>query len=252
VIRREHRVELASHGPDEHRICGERTCRAQRLSSRSQHPFFFVTEQAGFAGMRIHGAHRNARLLDTPPPAQRLDHGPAGSDNPLSCQQRRNIPEGNMRCHEHHAERMADRIVGHALSCEHHGDIDVAGEVCQPLGMTGIREACEVEGVLVSGGRDDGVYFSTERESDRGLDGVAGDSARTNDAVTTFVGISTAQAPYPDRDSALRWYAGNLVFGTYEGDLGVERLNQRAGGNLGPDPARITQRYRESRRPVRS
>jgi hypothetical protein len=147
---------------------------------------------------------------------------------------------------------MALGIIGHALRREHHGDIDIAGEMCQPLGVTRVGKPCEVKGVLVSRGCDDGVYFSVERELDGRLDGMAGDAAGADDAVPILVGVSTPETPHTNRYSTLRWYIGDLVFGPYDGDVGIERLDQRAGGNLGADAAGITQRHRQPRLAVRS
>jgi hypothetical protein len=39
----------------------------------------------------------------------------------------------------------------------------------------------------------------------------------------------------------------DLVFGTDNRDLCIDRLNQRSGGDFGPDPARITEGYSEPR-----
>ena len=44
-----------------------------------------------------------------------------------------------------------------------------------------------------------------------------------------------------------RGYSGDLVFRADDRDLGIEWLGQRAGGDLGPDPARIAQRDGEPR-----
>jgi hypothetical protein len=144
-----------------------------------------------------------------------------------------------MRGDEHDAQRMAVRIAGDGLGGEHHGHIDIAGEVRQPLGVARVGKPCEVKGVLVSGGRDDGVDFSAERESDGGFDGVAGDAACADDAVTILAGVSTAQAPHTYRYSTLGWYIGDLVFGTHDRNVGVERLDQRTTGDLGTDAARV-------------
>jgi hypothetical protein len=147
---------------------------------------------------------------------------------------------------------MAFEIVCDALGGQHHGDVYIAGQVGQPLGVSGVGKTGEVKGVLVSGGRDDGVYFSAERESDGGLDSVAGDAARADDTVTIPVGISASQCPHTHGYSALRWNVGYLVFGTDEGDVGIEGLDQRTAGNLGADAAGITQRHRQPRPAVRS
>jgi hypothetical protein len=143
-------------------------------------------------------------------------------------------------------------IVGNALRGEHHGHVDIACEVCEPLGVTGVGKTREVKSVLVSGGCDDRVYFSAERESDRGLDGVAGDAAGPDDAVTILVGVSTAQTPHTNRYSTLGGYAGNLVLGTDDGDVGIERLGQRTTRDLGTDAAGVTQRHGQPRPAVRS
>jgi hypothetical protein len=147
---------------------------------------------------------------------------------------------------------MAVGIVGNALRGEHHGHVDIAREVCEPLGVTGVGKTCEVKGVLVSGSCDDGVYFSAERESDRGLDGVAGDTAGADDPVTILVGVSTPQTPHTNRYSTLGGYAGNLVLGTDDGDVRIERLGQRTTRDLGTDAAGVTQRHRQPRPAVRS
>jgi hypothetical protein len=152
-----------------------------------------------------------------------------------------------MRGHEHDPERMALGIVGHPFRGEHHGHIDIAGEVCQPLGMARVGETCEVKGVLVSGGCDDSVDFSAEREFDGGFNRVAGYAARADDAVTVLAGVSTAETPHTYRYSTLGWYIGDLVFSTHDRDVGIQRLGQRATRNLGTDAAGVTQRHRDPR-----
>jgi hypothetical protein len=197
--------------------------------------------------MRIHRAHCDARLLDSPPPAERVKDSPTRSHDTLRRKQGRNIPEGHMRGHEYDAKRMTLGIVGDALRRKHHRHVDIADEVCQPLGVTGVGKTCEVKGVLVSGGCDDGVDFSAERESDGEFDGVAGDAACADDAFTILAGVSTAEAPDTYRYSTLSWYIGDLVFGTHDRDVGIERLGQRATRDLGTDAAGVTQRHRDPR-----
>jgi hypothetical protein len=143
-------------------------------------------------------------------------------------------------------------IVGHALRREHHGDIYIAGEVRQPLGVTRVGKAGKVKGVLVSGGRDDGVDFSAEREPDRGLDGVAGYAAGADDAVTILVGVSTSHPPDTNRHATPGWNVCDLIFGTDEGDLGFERRAQGACRDFGADTAWISQRHGDARRCARS
>jgi hypothetical protein len=92
-----------------------------------------------------------------------------------------------------------------------------------------------VEGVLVSRGGDDGVHFSAERESDCGLDRVAGDPACADDALTILVGVSTSETPDSNCYASLGRYVRNLFFGTDEGDVGFERLGQRLARDLRTD-----------------
>jgi hypothetical protein len=133
------------------------------------------------------------------------------------------------------------RIVCDALGGEHHGDVYIADKVGEPFSMTGVGKAGEVEGVLVSGPCNDGIDFTTQRESDRSLDGVAGDAAGPDDTVTILVRVSAAEAPGTDRYSALCWNAGDLVFGTHDGDLCVDSMSECAACNLRTDPTGVAQ-----------
>jgi hypothetical protein len=56
------------------------------------------------------------------------------------------------------------------LSREHHRYVDVAGQMGQPFGMSGVGKSGEVKRVLVSGRGDDGVDLALEGQSDRSLD----------------------------------------------------------------------------------
>ncbi len=86
-----------------------------------------------------------------------------------------------------------------------------------------------------------------EGELDRRFDGVAGDAAGTQQSLTIRVRVAAAQPPRPDRDSPRRGYSGDLVFRADDRDLGIEWLGQRAGRDLGPNPARVPQRDGEPR-----
>jgi len=143
---------------------------------------------------------------------------------------------------QYHPKWEALGIVGRLLRSEHHGDIDVAGEVGQPLGVTGIREACEMESVLVGGRRDDGVDLAAEGELYRGLNGVAGDAAGANQPFAVRFRVTTAQPPCTDGDAPLSRYFCDLVFRADNRDLGFERLDQGAGDDLGSDASGVTQR----------
>lgn len=98
-----------------------------------------------------------------------------------------------------------------------------------------------MESVFVGGCRNDGVDFAAEGQLYRRFEGVAGDPACADQAFAVRVRVTAAQPPCPDGDSLLSRYPGDLVFRPNDRDLGCERLSQRAGRDLGPDPARIPQ-----------
>lgn len=93
----------------------------------------------------------------------------------------------------------------------------------------------------------DGIDVAVEGQLDRGLDRVSGDSAGADDPFTVPVRVSAPRSPGPDRDSPLGRYRRYLIFRAHDGDLGVDRVRQRARYNLGADPARIAQRNGEPR-----
>jgi hypothetical protein len=247
VIGGQHRVELSSHGPHEHRICRQRTRGLKHLRRGPKDPLLLVAEQARLAGMRIHRADRHSGPLDAPPVPQRLIHGLPGSHHPLDGEQGWHVPERHMGRDQYHAQRMAVGIAGCGFGGQHHRHIDIAGEVGQPFGVTGIGEAGEMEGMLVGGGGDDGVHFAAESELHGRFDRVAGDAARADLALAVRAGVAAAVSPGSDRYLTLRRNAGDLVLRANQGDLSFERLGQGAGRDLGPDPTRIPQRDGEPR-----
>jgi hypothetical protein len=95
----------------------------------------------------------------------------------------------------------------------------------QPFGMTGVPKTCEMEGVLVGWGSDDGIDFTVLRQLNRGFDGMSGDAAGTNGSVSVGGSIAAAQAPGADGDPLLRFQPGNLVFRPDDRNLGFERLD---------------------------
>jgi hypothetical protein len=65
---------------------------------------------------------------------------------------------------EYHPQRMAAGLPGRGLGGQHHGYVNIAREVGQPLGMTWIGKACEMKRVLVGWGSDNGVDFAVKRQ----------------------------------------------------------------------------------------
>ncbi len=122
----------------------------------------------------------------------------------------------------------------------------------QPLRMAWIGKACEMKRVLVGRAGDDGIDFATQCQPHRRFDRVAGDPSGADETVVVPVRVAGAEPPRSDGYFPPRGYCGDLIFRTHQGDLGFERLNQRAGGDLRPDAARIAQRYRQPRPSVRT
>ena len=147
-----------------------------------------------------------------------------------------------MRGDEHHAE-----LVGR----EHHGHVHVAGQVRQPFGVTGIGKAGEMERVLVGRSGDDRIHLAGERQARGRFDAVAGDASGPKRprmvGPVTAAGIPGAYRHPPRRGLEPGRHFGNLVLRADQGDLGVERLGQRASHDLGSDAARIAERDCEPR-----
>jgi hypothetical protein len=104
-----------------------------------------------------------------------------------------------------------------------------------------------MKGVLVGGSGDDGVDFSAECQLGGGFDRVACNAAGANHPGSIGGGVAAPESPGAYGDPVLRRYGGDLVFGSHEGDLRVERLRQSTSGDLRADPAGIAQCDGDSR-----
>jgi hypothetical protein len=142
---------------------------------------------------------------------------------------------------------MARRIAWCRIRGKHHGDVDISREMGQPFSVTRIGKAGEVEGMLVGGCGNDGVHFALKRQFDGGLDRVSGNAAGADHAIAVGVAVAQTKSPGSYRDTMLSGNRLDLVFGTDNGDLCIDGLNQRSGGDLRPDPARIAEGYSEPR-----
>ena len=131
---------------------------------------------------------------------------------------------------------MAVRLVADLLSGEHHGHVDVAGQVRQPFGVTGIGEACEMERVLVGRGGDDGIHLAAEGELDGGFDRVAGDATRPQDAITVLIPLAAAEAPRSYSDFTLTGNRRDLLFRANNRDLGIDCSASARAAISGPMP----------------
>ena len=196
--------------------------------------------------MWIERAQGDPRLLDSPPrPKASFYHSPRSHD-PIMGEEGRNVSQGDMGGDKHHSKRITVRNRGIGLGRQHHRDVDVPGQMGKPLGMSWVRKAGEVEGMLLGWGGDDRVGFAGKGELGRGLDGVAGNPACPNGALPVGRRIAGAETPAADRDLPLGPERRDLVVGSYQRDIGVQWLFERPGGNLGTDPTRISQRDRQS------
>src|SRR5687768_12405315 len=96
-----------------------------------------------------------------------------------------------------------------------------------------------MEGMLMGRRGDDGIDFAAQGELYRRLDGVAGDSAGTEDPMAVRVRVPAAQTPCAHRDSSLRRGRRDLVLRADHCNLRVDGLGQSASGDLRTDPAGV-------------
>ena len=123
--------------------------------------------------------------------------------------------------------------------------------MCQPLGVSRIGESCEMQGMLVSRGGDDRVDFAVQRQLDRLFNGVAGDAAGANYPVPVGTALTRAEVPVAYCNPVSAREGINLIAGTDQSNLRLDRLAQCGGRDLRTDPARITERDGKSRRLLR-
>jgi hypothetical protein len=133
------------------------------------------------------------------------------------------------------------------LGGKHHGHIHLASQLRQPFGVARIGETREMKGVLVGGSGDDRIDSPAEGESGCSLNGVTGYAAGPDDSLSVGVGLATPQPPAADRNAVLRRDCADLVFRTHQRNLCWDRIGQRARGDLGADPARVTEGDSEPR-----
>jgi hypothetical protein len=232
VIRRQYGVELAPHRPHEHGVGRQRAGGSKRLGRRPQHPVLLVTEEPRLARMRIHRAEGEPGPLDAPPLPEPPLRDPAGPHHPLQGEQRRHVPERHVGGHQHDPQ---------LFRREHHRDVHPTGELRQPFGVTGKGKAGEMQRVLLSRGGDDRVHFPGERELDGGLDRVSRQASRPDGAGPIVRLLAAPLPPHADRDPVRGRHRRDLILRADQGYVGLERLLQRAGGDLRSDAAGISE-----------
>lgn len=117
---------------------------------------------------------------------------------------------------------MTRRIAWCRVRREHHGDVHIPREMGQPFGVTWIREAGEMESMLVCGSGNDGVYFALKRQLDSGLDGVPGNAAGADHTIAVGVPVAQTESPRSYRKTMLGGNGVDLVFGSDDRDLCVD------------------------------
>jgi hypothetical protein len=117
----------------------------------------------------------------------------------------------------------------------------------QPLGVSWIGKAGEVEGMLVSGSGDDRVDLALQRELDCSLDRMACQPAGSYDTSSILAAVARPLAPTAHREAPANSQLGELVLRPDQREVRVQRLGQCAGDDLRTDASRIAQRNRQSR-----
>jgi len=172
----------------------------------------------------------------------------SGLDDTVHGEQSGHVSEGHMGRDQDHSERGS--AVAGAFGSQHHCYVDVAGEMGQPLGVAGIGEACQVQGVLMGGSSDNGVHLTAERHSSGGLDRVSGNPARPPGASVIRTQPAGAESPGAHTNVAGGGKCGDLILRADQDNICGKRLGQSACSDLGTDPAGIAQRNRYSRVPT--
>jgi hypothetical protein len=121
---------------------------------------------------------------------------------------------------------------------EHHRGLDVAGKVRQPLRVTGVWKAGEMQRMLVRGRGDDRIGRSRLNQADGPFHRVAGQPAGAKGPGALVVaGCRLAPAAHSDPPRCRE--IGDLLLRPEHDDLGGNRLGQRFGNDLGTDSPRV-------------
>ena len=137
-------------------------------------------------------------------------------------EQRRDISKRNVGGDQNHSKRVAVGFGASNLSGQHHGHIDIAGQVSQPFRMPGVGESCEMERVLMGWSRDDGIDFASEGELNGGFNSVTGNAPGPEDAGAVLIPLATPEAPHSYSDLTTTGDRCNLIFGPNNRDLGID------------------------------
>ena len=218
MIRREHGVEFSAQRAHEHGIGRERTRGVERRRGGPQQAIVLVAEEPAFAGVRVERAQGEARRRDAPPVPQRVGGDAPRLHDALRRHRCDRVPQREVRRHEHDAQPPRR---------QHHGHGNITGDMGEEFRYPGKAIAGGVQRQFVDRSGDDGVGFTGERESRRGLDILCGRPTRLDVARRP-----SRSAVLPAADDA---------------DICVERLPQRFAHHFGTDPSRVAHGHRETR-----
>jgi hypothetical protein len=233
VVGCQHRIEFATHGTHKDGVRRDRARGTESLHCWGEHPLLLVAEEPLLSCMRVQCAHRQPRLRDPEPVAQPPARHLAGAHDLVGGQDQGDIAKREMRGDQHHSQLVAR---------QHHRHVDVAGEMRQPLGMSGKRKPCEVQRVFLCGSGDDAIHFTGERQLRGAFHRAPGDSAGVNCATARD---TLRLAPRTDWLVARGGDRCDLFAGADQGDVGIQLRGQRCGHDLRSNAARIPKGHRE-------
>ena len=125
-------------------------------------------------------------MLDAVPVPKAALGYPSGANDTIAGEKRGHIAERNVGGDENHSERRQLRLA-RRLGGQHHGHVDITGQMSQPLGVSGIGESGEMQRVLVRGSSHHRVYLALERQAHRLLHRMAGNAPGADGAASVAV-----------------------------------------------------------------
>jgi len=167
VIGRDHRVEFAAHGANEHGIGGKWSGDSCFRGRGGEQRCVFLAEPSGVSRVGIERAERDSRLGDSEPLPQAVASDASSVRYRLGRQPARHLAQRQVGRGEYHPQ---------LVRRQHHRDAR-AGELRQHLGVTRKIVATGEERCLVDRRGDDPIDFAGRSELHCALDGEAAESS---------------------------------------------------------------------------
>jgi hypothetical protein len=221
VIRGDHRVEFAAHGPDENSISGKRSLNRRFARSRRQDLQVLIAKSAAVSRVRVERAQRDSGLHDTEPLLQSIARDARRLDYRFCAQLFGDASESDMGRRQNDAK---------LIRSQHHRDART-GEGPEHFGVAGIVVSTGVESRLVDRGGHDSFDHSRARHLDCSLD-------REASELSGCCGTRSS-CPAADRlgDRRSSSIGANDYNVTTLADL---RVGERFGDDLWTNPAGVT------------